>query len=61
MARTVPETWVNAVITFTIPMDVSPHASHYEKLDAAVALFEDRFPDQADDCTGTVGHETVTG
>lgn len=61
MARTVPERWVNAVITFTVVMDVSPDASAGEKIDAAFSVYEERFPDFGDDCVATVRSETVGG
>lgn len=61
MARTVPERWVNAVITFTIPMDISPEASLVERRDAVVDLFEDRFPDPGDDYVAEMHPRTVEG
>lgn len=61
MARQVPGRWVNAVITFTIPLDVSPDASLSEKLAAVEALNEDRFPDPGQDAVVSMHPETVEG
>jgi hypothetical protein len=61
VARTVPERWVNAVITFTVPMDVSPDAPLSERRDVVVDLFEDRFSDLGDDCVAEMHPRTVEG
>lgn len=54
-----PERWVNAVITFTIPMNVSPDAPLAERNDAVVDLFEARFPDPGDDCVAEMHSRIV--
>lgn len=61
MARQCPERWVNAVIRFTIPMEVSPELSREELADAAVALFDDRFPDPGQDAVGEISFEIAEG
>jgi len=61
MARVAPERWVNAVITLTIPLDISPEASEQQQTDAVISLFEARFPDLGDDCVASMRCETVEG
>lgn len=54
-----PERWVNAVITFTIPLDVSPDAPPAQLRDAVVDLYEDRFPGPGDDCVASMHAEVI--
>lgn len=60
MARTVPERWVNGVIRFTVPMDISPESSREEMADAAVALFDER-PDYGQDAVAEISFEIAEG
>jgi len=55
-----PDRWVNAVVTFRVPLSVDPGASDEEKLNAAVAISEERF-DLGQDTVSEIGHETVEG
>ena len=55
-----PERWVNAKITFTVPLSVDPDASDSEKLDAAVAISEERF-DLGQDTVCEIDFEMMEG
>lgn len=51
--------WVNAVITFTIPLEVPIDASVGEKADAAQAIAERHFPEMPGNAVGTIGFRDV--
>lgn len=53
-----PERWVNARISLTVPLNVDPDASDSEKLEAAVAISEERF-DLGHDTVSEIGFETI--
>lgn len=56
----VADRWVNAIIEFTVPLDVDPNASAEEKGEAVDVYFENRFEDDlAGDEVVVVRHETV--
>lgn len=55
------ERWVNAVITFRLPLDVAEDAPPAEKREAALEAYERYFPEPPPhiDAAETVGYEDV--
>lgn len=51
--------WVNAEITFTIPLDVPITASVAEKAAAAEEIAERYFPEMPQDAVATIGFRDV--